>query len=259
MKADYGLAEAVAALQTVGVARGDCVFSHSNVAFFGIPDCAPAAAAVYGLWKAAFREALGPEGTLVFPTFSYSFCHGEPFDPDRTPGTCGVLSEEMRKDPEALRSADANFSVAAIGARAAELTVDPPEKSFGPGSFFERFLAADGKFVNLNVHPATTFLHYVEARNAVPYRWHKPFRGILLRNGRTEERVFWHFVCDLDKSDHAPDFTKFNAAAVAAGVVRTAPLGRGRVVSLSAADTLSVAEAGLASDMSFLLKGRFDG
>lgn len=260
MKPDYALADVVSALKAVGVRPGDTVFSHANVALFGVPDCPPAAEALYGFWKRAFYDVLGPTGTLVFPTFSYSFCHRESFDPARTPGTCGLLSEAMRRDPEAHRSSDANFSIAAVGARAVELTKDPPPKSFGPDCFFERFLDVNGKFVNLNVHPATTFIHYVESLNEVPYRWHKPFSGELQgEDGVAREMTFWHFVYDLKIPDHAPSFEKFNQAAYEAGVVRSAALGRGKIISLSAADTRAVVEKGLANDVSFLLKGRYRG
>lgn len=256
---DYGPDEIVEALRAAGVGRGDVVFSHASVGLLGMPSCGCSASSVYGMWRDAFRAVVGEDGTWVHPTFSYSFCHGEDFDPLRTPGLCGVLSEEARRDGRAIRSEDANFSVAAIGARADELTRAPAPKSFGDNCFFARFQSLGGKFVNINVHPATTFIHYVEAENAVPYRWHKPFHGRVLFNGRAEERTYWHFVYDLAIPDHAPDFGRFNAEAYRVGAAKDVPIGRGRLTCISAADTRAVVEDNLRKDISFLLRGGFHG
>ncbi len=256
---DYGPYEVAEALRAAGVGSGDVVFSHASVGLLGMPSCGCSAQAVYEMWRNAFFSVAGEEGTWVLPAFSYSFCRGEEFDPLRTPGQCGVLSEEARRDKHAVRSEDANFSVVAIGARADELTRNPPPKSFGDDCFFARFLSMGGKFVNLNVHPATTFIHYVEAANAVPYRWHKPFPGRVLVHGKAEERTYWHFVYDLGVPDHAPDFARFNNEAYRTGAAKDVQIGRGRLTCISAEDTQAIVDDNLSKDISFLLRGRFHG
>ena len=255
--ADYTESQIVDALFAAGVKKGDNVFSHSNVAFFGIPDCELNPEALYRMWKRAFMTVLGPEGTLVMPTFSYTFCRKKVYDPSSTPGDCGILSEMMRQDPEVIRSEDANFSVAAIGKNAVCYTENLPEKSFGENCFFERFYKTGGKFVNLNTHPASTFIHYVESINKVPYRWHKPFPGEILLDGKLYSRKYWHFVYDLEKKEHSPDVSAFNQCAVEEGMVKTVVLGRGKVNVISAADTKNLIEKHLKDDVSFLIKGEY--
>ena len=257
--ADYTEMQIVEALKLAGVKSGDSVFSHSNVAFFGIPECDLTYEAIYQMWKRAFLSVLGPEGTLVMPTFSYTFCRKKVYDPLTTPGDCGVLSEMMRQDPEAVRSEDANFSIVAIGKNAKHFTENSPEHSFGKDCFFERFYSAGGLFVNLNVHPASTFIHYVECMSKVPYRWHKPFPGEILLNGKLYKRQYYHFVYDLEKSEHRPDFSKFNNIAEECGIARSVALGRGKVVAISAEDTRKIIVEQLEKDISFLIKGTYNG
>ena len=257
--ADYDENLIVEALQAVGVKKGDQVFSHSNIALFGVPDCELTPAAMYEMWKRAFLKVLGPEGTWILPTFSYTFCRKKIYDPLATPGDCGILSELMRQDPETVRSEDANFSVAALGKNAVFFTENPPEYSFGKNCFFERFYSAGGKFVNLNVHPASTFIHYVECLNNVPYRWQKPFPGEILLNGKLYKRQYYHFVYDLEIPDHRVDVRKFNETAYKEGLVQSADLGRGKIVAITAEDTKKLIESKLKEDISFLLAGEYHG
>ena len=255
--ADYCENQIVAALKAGGVEAGDQIFSHSNVALFGIPDCSLDPQSVYQMWKRAFLSVLGEDGTLVMPTFSYTFCRKKVYDPLSTPGDCGILSEMMRQDPEAVRSEDANFSVVALGKNSKYFTENPPEYSFGKDCFFERFYLKKGKFVNLNVHAASTFIHYVECVNNVPYRWQKPFPGRTLVGGKLYERKFYHYVCDLEKDDHRPDFRRFNQMAEQENMVKVIPLGRGKIVVISAEDTKKLIDEQLKKNVSFLIRGAY--
>ena len=63
----------------------------------------------------AFEEVLS-EGLLVIPTFTYSWCEGKDFDPLTTqcPNSVGGYSQKVWQDKRFVRSADPNFSVAAL-------------------------------------------------------------------------------------------------------------------------------------------------
>lgn len=236
------MAEAIA---KAGVCSGDVVFSHSNVGFFGIPEAGRAAEAVYETILGAFLDVLGEEGTLAVPTFSYSFCRNECFDPDHTASTCGMFTEMLRKDPRARRSWDPIFAVAAVGRRAEELTSDAPVECFGESSFWARFLRADGIICNLNFDAGSTFIHYVERRLNVPYRYDKLFTGTFMVRGERRRGAAVYFCQDLTNEDTVAAFEPFDELARQRGVVRECPVGRGAVVALRAADTYAVIEEGL--------------
>ena len=70
----------VNAIQNVGVMKNDVLFSHSNIGFFGkLYDAKTTNDYCHAFMKAIF-EIIGINGTLVVPTFSYSFCNNQNFD-----------------------------------------------------------------------------------------------------------------------------------------------------------------------------------
>jgi aminoglycoside 3-N-acetyltransferase len=244
------------AFKEIGVKRGDNVFIHSNLGFFGILKNAKFPESYYHSFKNGILSIIGDKGTLVVPTFSYSYCHNEIFVPESTPGVGGYFSDMIRKEPEAIRSVDGNFSIAAIGNLAKFFTKSPSEHSFGKGSFWERFLNSEGKFVNLNFDAGSTFIHYVEKTLKVPYRYDKIFPGFSMINGQKIPGVFYHFVYDLNRPCDAPDFTKFDNKAKKMNLAKKVNLGKGQIVSITAKDTFNLIKSELQSNPSFLTRGK---
>lgn len=253
--AAYDRRQFAAALRDVGLAPGMTVFSHSNIGFFGFPAEGRTPAIAGQTILGAFLDVLGPDGVLAVPTFTYSFAKGEDFDPDRTPSACGVFAEMLRRHPDAVRSADPMFSVAAIGAGAAALTANAPPDCFGEDSFWGRFLRRDGWICNLNCDAGSTFLHYVERRLGVPYRFAKTFRGNVLRNGLARPATAIHFCRDLDRPEDVAAFERFDRRAREAGIVRTARVGRGEIVAMRAAAVLAFLERELPREPRLLTQG----
>ena len=242
VRCHYNRSQLAQAIRHVGVKRGDVVFSHSNIGFFGFPEEGRTPEDMFCTVLGAFTDVLTDEGTLVVPTFTYSFCKGEPFDPDSTPSTCGIFSEMVRKHPEAHRSNDPIFSVAALGRLAEQLTSDVPAECFGSGSFWERFIENNGIVCNLNLDSGSTLVHYIEQCLSVPYRYKKLFTGEFVRDGVVEKGGAIHFCRDLSNPGTEACFEFFDAEARRLGLVRSADVGRGSVVSIRAADTRSLIE-----------------
>lgn len=97
----------------------------------------------------ALQNVVGPNGTIVVPTFTYSLGNGEIYDPQITPcPLMGQFSEYFWRLLEAKRSLDPFLSVAAIGPRADELTKVVANTSFGKDSFFDRFTKMGGGVLN---------------------------------------------------------------------------------------------------------------
>ena len=171
----------------------------------------------------------------------------------------GMFAEMVRQHPDALRSADPIFSVAAIGARAQELTANPPAECFGPGSFWERFLHLDGVVCNLNFDAGSTFVHYVERCLNVPYRFDKLFPGVLVEGERRRKKSAVYFCQDLSNPHTGAAFEAFDHLAREQGVARSERVGRGAVVAIRARDTFDLIEARLQVDPWFLTEGPKDG
>jgi aminoglycoside 3-N-acetyltransferase len=242
----YDADQVAAALRASGVEAGRTVFCHSNIGFFGLPAGARTAENACATILAGFRAALGAAGTLVVPTFTYSFSTGKPFAVAATPSNCGIFAEHVRCRPEARRSRDPNISVAALGPDAEALTRAVPENAYGEGCFWERFLAADGLVCNLNFDAGSTFIHYVERQLRVPYRFDKTFAGTFIEGDGARipgQATIW--VRQLSDPDLVAAFEPFSELAVRSGAFTTATLGRGTVGAISARRTAALIRAEL--------------
>lgn len=155
-------------LARLGIQRGDSVFLHSSLRSLGYVE--GGAAAVIG----ALQDALGPEGTLLVPTYYLpagsvkATCEleGYVFDP-RIHGTnMGRLPEAFLAGAATHRSVHPTHSVAAWGKNAQYLTDGHhlAPSIFGTGSPWQRFVEIDGaKVLGLGVSMGpVTFYHVVE-------------------------------------------------------------------------------------------------
>ena len=77
------------ALREIGARAGDVVMLHVNAAAIGLDTSGDAAHATL---LDAVRAAIGPDGTILVPTYTFSFCRQEDFDPATTPTAGGPWS-----------------------------------------------------------------------------------------------------------------------------------------------------------------------
>lgn len=157
-------------LSALGLRRGDVVMLHSSLRSLGHVE--GGAEAVID----AFLDVIGPEGTLSVPTIVHT--SGVPrdvFDAKTTPSEVGAITEALRLRPDARRSEHPTHSVAAIGARAQELTsrhsratgaLSPwGHDAFGHGSPWDWLHEWDAKCVFLGVgFRVCTLFHYAQTR-----------------------------------------------------------------------------------------------
>lgn len=231
-----------AALSSIGVRPGSLVLVHPDAI---VAAQFPAMPAVplnneqrLDLLIEAIEAAIGGEGTLVIPTFSYSFTKGEPFDISNTPSTVGMVSERFRKQPGVRRTADPIFSFAARGPRAQELCAIPVNECFGAQSVFAALHRLNAHIVDLgcSMSRGGTFVHYVETAHGVDYRYKKVFSGtVIARNGETSECSVVYNVRDLTRRSDA-DLRRLQKRLADDGKSRTAEVGRSRILAVTASD-----------------------
>ena len=143
----------------IGLRPGDRVVVHSSLRAVGLD----ADELIDEL-----LAAIGPQGLLVMPTFTYN---NETFAPDM-PSRAGALTEVFRRRPDAVRSAHPTYSVAAIG-NGADTLLDGHERvgATAVGSPLDRLAAAGGHVLLLGVgHTANTTVHVGEFHANAPYR-----------------------------------------------------------------------------------------
>ena len=165
--------DVAAALRDVGVIPGDTVMFHSSLSSMGTV-VGGANAVIDG-----FLDAVGPTGTVAVPTL----CNWQPdeqhlvferWSPATSPSYVGLITETFRLRSDAVRSDHATHSVAAIGARAEELTAAHGasggrlgpfgDRAFARESPWERFYRWNAAYCFVGVtFRVNTMVHYVES------------------------------------------------------------------------------------------------
>src|SRR5688572_16633630 len=189
----------------------------------------------------ALREALGPDGTLVMPSWSGN--EDEPFDPGATHAASdlGVVADIFWRMPGVVRS-DHCQAFAAIGPLAAHVTTDPlPLPPHVPASPVGRVHDLDGQVLLVGVgHEADSTLHLAEVMANVPYRVRK--YCTVLRDGRPV-RV------EYGENDHCCAlFTQADDWLRAKGLQREGKVGHAHARLARSRDIVTVALENLARD-----------
>ena len=247
----YDTQNIVDALRQAGVEAGDSLYVHSALMSFGKLVRGVKRNAFTGAFIEALQEVVGASGNVMMPTYSYSFCKQEVFDVENTPSTVGLLTEAFRKRPQAMRSVEGIFS-SAIEGPDADVFLPTGPSCFGTDSIFEKLYDRDVKFVFLGETFDLTFIHFVEQRLGIPYRYIKAFPGQVLQDGKTWDTVAYYNVRYLDYSvDY--DMEKLAASMAAAGLVSSAALGASKIRTITARKTYDHISQGLCGDLDFLL------
>ena len=203
---------------------------------------------------AIIRAILGPQGTLIVPTFTYSFCRSEAFDVKKSPSTVGAFTEFVRSQPDSMRSIDPIFSVSAIGAAAQSIHDLRNESCFGPGSIFDFLFRQAGKIVCCGCSlDRATFVHFVEQTQGVYYRYIKRFAGPLIDSLGVESNCHVdYYVRKLDLNFET-NLGRLQIALEGSGKLFSGELGRFRLLSVGAVDFFEQASEMLKMDENSLV------
>ena len=166
-------------LQGVGVEKGDIIDVSSDMANVLLYCRRIGVRLVPDHLIDSLQELVGPEGTVMIRTFTWDFCHGEPFDIRTSPSRVGALGNAAMKRADFKRTGHPIYSWMVWGKRAGELLQMDQPNAFGPGSVFDFLDITHAKQLTLGntSSDSTTQMHHVEAACKVPYRFDKPFTG----------------------------------------------------------------------------------
>ncbi|WUW26894.1 AAC(3) family N-acetyltransferase [Streptomyces sp. NBC_01463] len=226
-------------LAALGVERGGVLMVHASLSAVGAVNGGA------GTVAAALREALGPEGTLVVPSFTPENSDTSPqfratvhglgerdreavraampaFDPALTPApSMGRLSETVRRSPGSVRSAHPQTSFAALGPLAGHVVADHrPDCHLGEDSPLARLHELRAQILLLGTgFGSCTAFHLAEYRVPSPPR--RTYRCVVGGGGGSR---WWEYEdVALDDGDFAELGADFERSEP--GAVRTAPVG----------------------------------
>ncbi len=146
-------------------------------------------------------DQIGPEGTLLIPTFNWDFCKGKTFDIRSSPCKTGIIGKAALKRKDFVRTRHPIYSFAVWGHDQELLAEMTNKSSFGADSPFGycREKNAKNVFIDVECQHSFTFVHYVEEQCGVPYRYLKDFTANYIdRDGVETTRTYSMNVRDLD-------------------------------------------------------------
>jgi len=179
-----------------GIERGDTVLLHTSCKRTFQKYAKKGKRIEVDLLFRSFMEAVGDRGTILFPTFNFGFCAGEPYDIRHTPSKMGVLTEYARLHPGAVRNGHPAYSFATHGYNAGEFDMDN-YRGLGKGSPFDKLRELDGRVASLDLDDqhSMTFYHHVDAMTKAPHRFFKMFTGSYTGwNGMTSNYTYGIYV-----------------------------------------------------------------
>jgi aminoglycoside 3-N-acetyltransferase len=239
-------------LQALRLVRGSIVMMHAAMSKVGWIEGGPRAV------LDAILDVLGPEGTLMVPTFSYSYDKrevAEAFDRRTTP-SCnnGVLADAVWKRTDSHRSEHPAYSVAAVGARAEEMTRDHPiEQPVGEGSPLHRLVQRNGHVLLLGVgQEKNTLVHTAEALSGVGYTL-VPFKESWGRSVRVKTPRGEVLIPQREFSGCSFGFPVLEPVLKRKGYLRTGLVGQARCQFMRAQDLVNTVFEVLRNQPDFLL------
>lgn len=174
------------ALIKADIKKGDTVLVHSDIASFGTVENF-SRKKVLEMFYEAFMEIIGSEGTLCTPAYFYEYGKDIPFDIELSPISkeLGVFAKYINSLPNRKRSCHPITSIAAVGKMADYICEIKNRHAYGEDSVFDRLHKINAKIVILGTSNCPlTFLHFIEYRVGVPYRYNKLFKTPILSNGK---------------------------------------------------------------------------
>ena len=244
------------ALAAVGVERGRVVYLQTDLTTIGMVAGTRSRDEFCQAYLDCLFDLLGPEGTLVVPTYTTQVAR---FDMDfiweETPTVLGTFPEYVRQRPDSLRSLHPVVSFTAMGAQRQAICGDNGVSGFGWDSPAHRFWEADGLAVTIGLPRgyAVGIPHHIEALSTVPYMYNKLLKWEPIVAGKPIGRRFVLNVRWLHL-EYTYSFRRWVDALQAEGVLRSVALGGHHVHSAPYRRSFAIATEALRADPNYLFE-----
>lgn len=195
----YSKQDIVKNLEALGIKKGDKLLVHASYKSLGVVDGGIETVI------AAFKDAVGEEGTLMFPTFTYENVNRENpvFNIKTSPSCVGMIPEVFRHGKDVVRSLHPTHSLAVWG-KDKEYYIENHHKDqncLDKNSPIMKLKNAGGKILLVGCGlKKNTLLHGLEIACKVPYAFGVDFSDphyhrdyiCVDENGVEHKREFFH-------------------------------------------------------------------
>ncbi len=148
-------------------------------------------------------DIIGKKGTLLIPTYNYDFTRGKTFNRKKSPSQVGELGNFLIKLNSSNRTYEPVFSHIVFGKLKENLFNCNVKEAFGNKSIFNYILNKNFKILCFCCSPASmTFIHFIEKKINVNYRFDKYFKSYSIVNNKKIEAKYKYCVGkkNIDKS-----------------------------------------------------------
>lgn len=172
-------------LENLGIQKGDTIMIHGDAIILNFINGETLLDKIK-LLREVLMNKIGRNGTLLVPTFNYSFLKKKKFNPLNDKSEIGLFSEIFRSIDEKKRSSHPVFSFLIIGKNRKKLINAGINDCFGKNSIFKKFHDLNGKILTFGCgFNKITFAIHLEEMFGVNYRFHKYFKGIIKKKKKS--------------------------------------------------------------------------
>ncbi len=193
-KTNYFEKKLTSLFNSLKIKKNDNIIIHSNSAGIFQFDNA-ICINQYDKFLKFIKNRVGKNGTILIPTYNYNFINKRTFDKKKTPSQVGSFSNHLLKKYFNNRTNEPVFSHLIFGKLKKSFMQCNTNEAFGTDSIFAMIEKLRFKIICFCCPINTmTFLHYIERKFNVKYRFNKIFKGYIFKNNKKSNFVYTYYV-----------------------------------------------------------------
>ena len=156
----------------------------------------------FDLFFQTIEEYVKKKGTILVPSFTYSFCKTKKFDKTLTKSQVGNFSKTFGERIGVKRTNHPIFSFYIKGKNWDYYNKAKLDICFGRYSTFDLFHKKNGKIIVFgnSFEKSATFLHHIEEQAKATYRFYKFFKGEIIDNKKKKKLNVSYYVRKLNSN-----------------------------------------------------------
>lgn len=191
-------------LDSLKIKKNENVFLHTNIA--GVLQYSINKIKSCNLFLKILKKKIGKNSIIIIPTYNYNFTKSKIYDLKKNFSEVGYFTNYLQKKNLSKQTLDPIFSHLILGGKSnlktnflKKINVD----AFGENSIFNFLEKNKFKIICFCCSPnRITYLHYLEQKLMVPYRYKKIFKGKFIYKNKKHE-IFYNYFVGKKKIDYS--------------------------------------------------------
>ena len=230
---DYNRLDLKKSLKELDIKNGDSIFLTTGLGMLGIPKTKNKNyMLISSKWVLSILlELIGKKGNIFVPTYSYSFTKKfKYFNPLTTKADIGYFPNFFLRQKNVVRSFDPMMSIAGVGPNVKNILYGISNNSFGKNCALERFIKINNlKCCHIGLgYNWIPFMHYLDWRNKVPFRYDKTFHGYIKKKHK-KIKVKWVYFARYQRKETLNNGFKIGKIALQKKLYKYTKLGKSLV------------------------------